>query len=82
MDLYLKVQKSVCDGIKNLCKKVNQILLLQSLYETRTCNPLLEQDDNCNECHSDCLTKRAGDQTFCRLKSVEGNSLRLPLKKC
>ncbi|XP_017776135.1 PREDICTED: protein SZT2-like [Nicrophorus vespilloides] len=43
---YVDVQKSILDGVRELCKCVNQSLLLKSLYDTRICNELLEPADN------------------------------------
>lgn len=43
---YLDAQKAVCDLISDLCKRVNQLLLLQSLYKSKTCESLLEPDDS------------------------------------
>ncbi|XP_030748432.1 LOW QUALITY PROTEIN: KICSTOR complex protein SZT2-like [Sitophilus oryzae] len=42
---YKMVESGVRDSIVDLCKKVNQLLLLQALYETKKCDPLLEPDD-------------------------------------
>uniref|UniRef100_T1IR37 A-kinase anchor protein 2 C-terminal domain-containing protein n=1 Tax=Strigamia maritima TaxID=126957 RepID=T1IR37_STRMM len=41
-DLYNQVIKN----IKNICKLVNQTLLLQDLHDTRMCNQLLESETN------------------------------------
>lgn len=43
---YLDTEKAVCDLISDLCKRVNQLLLLQSLYKSKTCESLLEPDDS------------------------------------
>ncbi|XP_048517774.1 KICSTOR complex protein SZT2 isoform X3 [Dendroctonus ponderosae] len=45
VDAYCEVQRAVCDAVADLCKRVNQLLLLQSLYKSKTCEPLLEPDD-------------------------------------
>ncbi|KAL3289662.1 hypothetical protein HHI36_023070, partial [Cryptolaemus montrouzieri] len=69
--IYLEIQSDVRDAIRELCKRVNQSLLLQSLYETKVCDSLLEPDDNFKEWHSDfVITSRS--VTYNRLKSVEG----------
>lgn len=44
--VYLEVQRAVCEAVRDLCKKINQLLLLQTLYETKTCDNLLEPDDS------------------------------------
>lgn len=36
----------MCNSITELCKRVNQLLLLQSLYESKNCDSLLEPDDS------------------------------------
>ncbi|XP_050313415.1 KICSTOR complex protein SZT2-like [Anthonomus grandis grandis] len=46
VEIYSDIERAVCDSIVDLCKKVNQLLLLQSLYESKTCDPLLEADDS------------------------------------
>ncbi|CAG9828371.1 unnamed protein product [Diabrotica balteata] len=50
--IYLEVQRAVCEAVRDLCKKINQLLLLQTLYETRTCDALLEPDDSNDMCNS------------------------------
>lgn len=73
MGVYLEVQRDVCEAVRDLCKKVNQLLLLQSLYETRTCDSLLEPDDNW---HSDvCTSPMSRNTSYCRLKSMDGKYL-------
>ncbi|XP_018578793.1 KICSTOR complex protein SZT2 isoform X1 [Anoplophora glabripennis] len=70
--VYLEIQRDVCEAVRDLCKKVNQLLLLQSLYETRTCDSLLESDDNW---HSDvCSSPISRNTSYCRLKSMDENS--------
>ncbi|XP_066247487.1 KICSTOR complex protein SZT2-like [Euwallacea similis] len=46
VDEYIDIQRAVCDSIADLCKRVNQLLLLQSLYKSKTCDSLLEPDDS------------------------------------
>lgn len=68
VDDYIKIQKGMCESVRNLCKRVNQLLLLQSLYETRTCDPLLEADDSNDICSSP-ISRNA---SYSRLRSMEG----------
>lgn len=70
VDNYIKVQRAMCESVKDLCKRVNQLLLLQSLYETKTCDPLLEPDDSNDICNSP-ISRNA---SFSRLRSLEGES--------
>lgn len=44
IDDYVIVRESVISNIKNLCKVVNQKMLLDSLHETRICDQLLVPD--------------------------------------
>lgn len=70
---YIKVQKRVSEEVRNLCKKVNQLLLLQSLYETKMCDPLLEPDDSCMERQSEVnYSPMSRNTSYSRLKSMEG----------
>lgn len=70
---FLNVQKNIVLAIKDLCKRVNQSLLLQYLHDTRMCDRLLEPEDNKNDWHSDSTTPTLTRNTsFARLKSVEG----------
>ncbi|KAL1492858.1 hypothetical protein ABEB36_011037 [Hypothenemus hampei] len=46
VETYSDVQKAVSHSIVDLCKIVNQLLLLQSLYTIKTCDLLLEPDDS------------------------------------
>nr|CAH7745694.1 unnamed protein product [Callosobruchus chinensis] len=46
VEVYIGVQRAVREAVRDLCKRVNQLLLLQSLYDTKSCDPLLEPDDN------------------------------------
>lgn len=66
---YLAVQRLVSDAIRELCKRVNQSLLLQSLYETRHCHHLLEPDDSYSSSHT-----IIRNSSFSRLKSMDGNN--------
>lgn len=67
--LYQDVQRSVSDAIKDLCKRVNQLLLLQNLYDSKICDTLLEPDDNCSEASNSPISRN----TSCvRLKSMDG----------
>lgn len=43
---YLRVHRKVIYCIKDLCKRVNQSLLLQNLHDTRNCDRLLEPEDD------------------------------------
>nr|XP_023016879.1 KICSTOR complex protein SZT2-like [Leptinotarsa decemlineata] len=65
--VYLEVQRAMRQAVKDLCKKVNQLLLLQTLYETKICDPLLEPDDNNDICNSPI----SRIPSFSRLKSFE-----------
>ncbi|KRT81662.1 hypothetical protein AMK59_5321, partial [Oryctes borbonicus] len=67
--MYLKVQRAICDAIRDLCKHVNQYLLLQSLHDSRSCNILLEPDDNFTDWQSD--TSSTVNKPFSRLKSMD-----------
>lgn len=70
---YLGIQRAVTDAIRDLCKKVNQSLLLQSLYDTRSCDPLLEPEDSFNDWHIDGGPPNIiRSASFSRLKSMEG----------
>ncbi|KAJ8923504.1 hypothetical protein NQ315_010082 [Exocentrus adspersus] len=72
VSLYLDIQRDVCEAVRYLCKQVNQLLLLQSLYETRICDSLLEPDDNW---HSDiCSSPISRNTSYCRLKSMDETS--------
>ncbi|XP_039298117.1 KICSTOR complex protein SZT2 [Nilaparvata lugens] len=42
--LYSLIQRSVVKNISEVCKVVNQTMLLQNLHNTRLCNPLLEPE--------------------------------------
>lgn len=64
---YLAIQKSVSDAVRDLCKRVNQSLLLQSLYETRHCHHLLEPDDAYTG--SQAIIRNS---SYSRLKSMDG----------
>lgn len=68
VDKYIQVHRAVCESVKDLCKRVNQLLLLQSLYETKTCDPLLEPDDSNDICNSP-ISRNA---SFTRMRSFEG----------
>ncbi|XP_012282231.1 KICSTOR complex protein SZT2 isoform X2 [Orussus abietinus] len=46
VDRYRQVQKTVISQIKGICRRVNQYLLLQSLHDTRMCDPLLEPESS------------------------------------
>lgn len=46
MDCYLQIQKMLLAQIKAICRRVNQYLLLQSLHDTRICDPLLEPESS------------------------------------
>lgn len=72
--IYLEVQRAISDAIREMCKRVNQSLLLQSLHDTRTCDHLLEPDDNYNEWHNDSnLTQLSRNLSYTRLRSMNGN---------
>lgn len=71
---YLAVQRSVCEAVRELCKRVNQSLLLQSLYETRHCHLLLEPDDMYG---SNSMIRTS---SFSRLKSMDGKSSSIPVE--
>ncbi|CAH1982611.1 unnamed protein product [Acanthoscelides obtectus] len=64
--VYIEVQRAVRESVRDLCKRVNQLLLLQSLYDTKTCDSLLEPDD-CSECNSP-ISRSA---SFARLKGLD-----------
>lgn len=68
VDNYIKIQRAICESVKDLCKRVNQLLLLQSLYETKTCDALLEPDDTNDICSSPI----SRNTSFTRLRSLEG----------
>ncbi|CAH1153732.1 unnamed protein product [Phaedon cochleariae] len=65
--VYLEVQRAVCEAVRDLCKKVNQLLLLQTLYETKTCGSLLELDDSSDFSNSPI----SRNPSYSRLKSME-----------
>ncbi|KAF7281911.1 hypothetical protein GWI33_004033 [Rhynchophorus ferrugineus] len=46
VEAYKNIEGEVRGSIFNLCKRVNQLLLLQCMYESQLCNTLLEPDDN------------------------------------
>lgn len=74
VNAYLRVQRKVIYSIKELCKRVNQSLLLQFLHDTRLCDRLLEPEDEKNW-HSDNTTPTITRNTsYARLKSVEDTS--------
>lgn len=68
---YLSVQRCVSDAVRELCKRVNQSLLLQSLYETRHCHLLLEPDDSYTGTQA-----MIRNSSYSRLKSMDGKSTR------
>ncbi|KAF5294731.1 hypothetical protein FQA39_LY00215 [Lamprigera yunnana] len=70
--IYLQVQRTVRDAIRDLCKRVNQSLLLQALNDTRTCNFLLEPDDNWNINVGTATLN--GSSSLSRLKSMDETS--------
>jgi hypothetical protein len=41
-----KLFNDIKEGILNVCKRVNQLLLLKELYETKTCSPLLVPEEH------------------------------------
>nr|CAD7456856.1 unnamed protein product [Timema tahoe] len=67
---YLAVQKSIVVCIKDLCKLVNQTLLLQSLHDSRICEPLLEPESS--EDSWQVVVAMSLDHNYTRLKSVDG----------
>ncbi|XP_034939533.1 KICSTOR complex protein SZT2-like [Chelonus insularis] len=46
VDRYRQVQKLVVSQIASICRRVNQYLLLESLNNTRNCDPLLEPESH------------------------------------
>lgn len=66
--VYLNVQRAISNAIKDICKRVNQSLLLQSLHDTRNCDHLLEADDS--EWSDSNIPSRS--TSFTRLKSMDG----------
>ncbi|XP_048511777.1 KICSTOR complex protein SZT2-like isoform X2 [Athalia rosae] len=46
VDRYRQIQKMAISQIKAICRRVNQYLLLQSLHDTRVCDPLLEPESS------------------------------------
>ncbi|XP_014480858.1 PREDICTED: protein SZT2-like [Dinoponera quadriceps] len=46
VDCYSQIQKMLLAQIKAICRRVNQYLLLQSLNDTRICDPLLEPESS------------------------------------
>ncbi|KAK4871539.1 hypothetical protein RN001_015663 [Aquatica leii] len=68
---YLQVQRTVRDAIRDLCKRVNQSLLLQALNDTRTCDFLLEPDDDYKDWHNTVAPVLTGNSTYSRLKSMD-----------
>lgn len=70
---YIGVQRAVSDAVRDLCKRVNQSLLLQTLYETRTCDHLLEPEDSFKDWHVDGNAPNIiRNSSFSRLKSMDG----------
>lgn len=69
--VYLSVQRATCNAIKDICKRVNQSLLLQSLNDTRNCDQLLEPDDDYTDWPNE-TTISNRNLSFSRLKSMEG----------
>lgn len=73
MGLYVAVQRAIIEAIRGMCKRVNQSLLLQSLHDTRTCDYLLEADDNFGEWRSETTTiPLVKNLSLTRLKSMDG----------
>ncbi|KAF5284426.1 hypothetical protein FQR65_LT13560 [Abscondita terminalis] len=68
--IYLQVQRTVRDAIRDLCKRVNQSLLLQALNDTRTCDILLEPDDDYKDWHNTNTPALTGS-SYSRLKSMD-----------
>ncbi|KAJ3640250.1 hypothetical protein Zmor_003559 [Zophobas morio] len=72
---YLEVEKILSDEIRELCKRVNQSLLLQSLYETRICDSLLEPDDNSKDWPGNvCSSPISRNSSYIRLRSMDETS--------
>lgn len=76
VNAYLRIQRKVIFLIKDLCKRVNQSLLLQYLHDTRMCDRLLEPEDEKKDIwHSDNTTPTITRNTsYARLKSIEDTS--------
>ena len=72
--MYVDVQKTMYDAINDLCKHVNQYILLQSLHNTRTCNYLLEPVDNSND-----NTSIISNSTNSQLMNMDGKKYFLTL---
>lgn len=72
---YSEVQRMLSDEIRELCKRVNQSLLLQSLYETRICDALLEPDDNLKDWHGNISSPISRTSSYLRLRSMDGTCL-------
>lgn len=74
VDAFLSVHRTVILAIKDLCKKVNQSLLLQYLHDTKMCDRLLEPEDDKKEVwHSDNTTPTiTRNASFVRMRSVDG----------
>ncbi|KAG5885699.1 hypothetical protein JTB14_002313 [Gonioctena quinquepunctata] len=64
--VYLEVQRAMREAVKDLCKKVNQLLLLQTLCETKICDVLLEPDDT-----DICNSPISRIPSYSRLKTIE-----------
>lgn len=75
--IYLEVQRAVRDAIRDICKRVNQALLLQTLCENKICDSLLEPDDNFKDWKSEFVSSSPRTSAYNRLKSVEGRNIHL-----
>ncbi|XP_025829072.1 KICSTOR complex protein SZT2-like [Agrilus planipennis] len=69
---YLQVQRTMREIVKELCKQVNQSLLLQSLHDTRVCDLLLEPDDDPKEWnYESSLTSFTSKPFYNRFKNLD-----------
>ncbi|CAG9855485.1 unnamed protein product [Phyllotreta striolata] len=66
VEVYLEVQRAVCEAVRDLCKKINQLLLLQTLYDSKSCDPLLEPDDK-----DICNSPISRNPSYRRMKSID-----------
>lgn len=68
---YIRIHSKIIYSVKDLCKRVNQSLLLQSLHDTRNCDRLLEPEDDRKEL---LMMPIARNSSYSKFKSDEGTS--------
>ncbi|XP_049806805.1 KICSTOR complex protein SZT2-like [Schistocerca nitens] len=68
---YRDVQRNMIKNIKDLCKLVNQTMLLQNLHDTRMCDQLLEPETSEDIWPSSAELSQSSSHPVSRLKSTD-----------